>query len=40
VQWHPEREGNDEPFGKGLFRALVEAARMARTAAASRSSKG
>jgi putative glutamine amidotransferase len=40
VQWHPERDGNDEPFGKGLFRALVEAARMARTAATSRSSKG
>lgn len=40
VQWHPERVGNDEPFGSGLFRALVDAARMARTAAAARSSKG
>jgi putative glutamine amidotransferase len=39
VQWHPERVGNDEPFGSGLFRALVEAARMSRTAAAARSSK-
>lgn len=39
VQWHPERHGNDEPFGNGLFRALVEAARMWRTAAAARSSK-
>ena len=38
VQWHPERVGNDEPFGSGLFRALVEAARMARTAGAARSS--
>lgn len=28
VQWHPEREGNDEPLARGLFRALVEAARI------------
>ena len=27
VQWHPEREGNDEPLGRGLFRELVLAAR-------------
>jgi putative glutamine amidotransferase len=26
VQWHPERGGNDEPLGRGLFRALVDAA--------------
>ncbi|MCG3133750.1 MAG: putative glutamine amidotransferase [Planctomycetes bacterium] len=26
VQWHPEREGNDEELASGLFRALVEAA--------------
>lgn len=39
VQWHPERAGNDEPFGSGLFHALVEAARMSRTASAARSSK-
>lgn len=40
VQWHPEREGNDAPFGPGLFRALVVAARMPRTAGAARSSNG
>jgi putative glutamine amidotransferase len=27
VQWHPEREGNDEPYGQGLFDALIAAAR-------------
>jgi putative glutamine amidotransferase len=27
IQWHPEREGNDEPLGQGLFDALAEAAR-------------
>jgi len=26
VQWHPEREGNDEPLAQGLFDALVRAA--------------
>jgi gamma-glutamyl-gamma-aminobutyrate hydrolase PuuD len=26
VQWHPEREGNPEPLGRGLFAALVRAA--------------
>lgn len=26
VQWHPEREGNDEPLAQGLFDALVQAA--------------
>lgn len=38
VQWHPEREGNDPPLGRDLFRALVEAARNTRTAHAARSS--
>ena len=27
VQWHPERSGNAEPFGQGLFDALIAAAR-------------
>jgi gamma-glutamyl-gamma-aminobutyrate hydrolase PuuD len=40
VQWHPERTGNDEPFGRGLFRAFVLAAGKPRTAAAGRASKG
>lgn len=39
VQWHPEREGNDPPFGPDLFRALVEAGRKTRTARSARSSK-
>jgi putative glutamine amidotransferase len=26
VQWHPERDGCDEPFGRDLFRALLDAA--------------
>lgn len=30
VQWHPERDGNDAPFGQGLFDALVRAARNSR----------
>jgi len=30
VQWHPERDGNDEPLAQGLFDALVEAARNGR----------
>jgi putative glutamine amidotransferase len=38
VQWHPEREGNDPPLGRDLFRALVDAARKSRTAPAARSS--
>lgn len=29
VQWHPEREGNPEAYGRGLFAALVAAARGA-----------
>jgi putative glutamine amidotransferase len=39
VQWHPERDGNAAPLGRELFRALVEAAKLQRTAAASRTSK-
>jgi putative glutamine amidotransferase len=31
VQWHPEREGNDDGLGSALFRALVESARKAGT---------
>ncbi|MCE9637579.1 MAG: gamma-glutamyl-gamma-aminobutyrate hydrolase family protein, partial [Planctomycetes bacterium] len=27
VQWHPEREGNPVPYGRGLFAELVAAAR-------------
>lgn len=30
IQWHPEREGNDEALGAGLFRALVGAAEARR----------
>jgi putative glutamine amidotransferase len=32
VQWHPEREGNDAPYGLDLFAELVRAAGAARTA--------
>lgn len=31
VQWHPEREGNEESLGHGLFRALVDAGAERRT---------
>jgi putative glutamine amidotransferase len=40
VQWHPERDGNDPPFGRGIFRALVEATKMARTTGPARTSNG
>ena len=30
VQWHPERPGNTEPFGQGLFEAFVRTVREAR----------
>ena len=26
IEWHPERDGNDEPLGAGLFDALLRAA--------------
>jgi putative glutamine amidotransferase len=38
VQWHPEREGCDEPLGSALFRELVQAAEKRRASGAARSS--
>jgi len=38
VQWHPEREGCDEPLARGLFEALVTAAELRRSRPAGRSS--
>jgi putative glutamine amidotransferase len=38
VQWHPERVGCEEPLGRGLFQALVAAAKKRRASAAARSS--
>jgi putative glutamine amidotransferase len=38
VQWHPERDGNDAPLGRELFRALVQAAELHRTTGTARTS--
>jgi len=38
VQWHPEREGCDEPLGRGLFLELVKAAELRRVSGGARSS--
>jgi putative glutamine amidotransferase len=39
VQWHPEREGCDEPLGSALFAELVKAAELRRASDPARSSK-
>jgi len=40
VQWHPERDGCDEPLGRSLFRELVRAAELKGAAGHARSSNG